>query len=633
MRNPLSRREFLQLAGAAGAALAIPWQVAPLSGLARAHAATAPKKRVFSGSRPGASFTKFIDPLPVFEPMPDTGVANHYRISMRQFAHKIHRDLPPTQIWGYGALGSAPSIPGRTIEARANVPVKVKWLNELPPTHLLTAAVDHTLHGAEREFPEVRAVVHLHGGATRPQSDGYPEDWYSPGGVREDGWVGPNYRHYVYDNGQLAAALWYHDHAMGITRLNVYAGLAGLYILRDGQDTGGPPVADGARPRPGDNTLGLPGPAPGHGAPPYYEIPLVIQDQAFNGNGSLAYPTVGVNPEVHPQWVQDFFGDVICVNGKAWPYLEVEPRRYRFRLLNACNSRILDLSLDSQQRLFQIGSDGGLLPRAVPLDRLLLAPAERADFILDFSGLAGTSITLRNQARTPFVDGEPPDPQGAGQVLQFRVGQSYRGQDHSLPPESLPLPACADLRSLVTPEMLRHPRRFYLNVIQGRNGPVMLTLSNRRWMDPVTENPRVGAVEVWEIMNLANDFHPIHLHLLQFQLLNRQPFDLAAYKAALTAQRATPFPALDPTPYLQGPTEPPPPAEAGWKDTFIHRTHSVTRLVTRWAPQTAPLRGPGSAAPGVNLYPFDPSGGRYVWHCHNLQHEDNEMMRPYVVLR
>ena len=193
------------------------------------------------------------------------------------------------------------------------------------------------------------------------------------------------------------------------------------------------------------------------------------------------------------------------------------------------------------------------------------------------------------------------------------------------------MPAVADLRSLVTPELLRNPRRFYLNVIQGRNGPVMLTLSNRRWMDPITENPRVGAVEVWEIMNLANDFHPIHLHLLQFQLLNRQTFDLAAYKAALTAQRVTPFPALDPTPYLQGPPEPPPPAEAGWKDTFIHRTHSVTRLVTRWAPQTAPLRGAGSAAPGVNLYPFDPTRGRYVWHCHNLQHEDNEMMRPYVV--
>ena len=171
------------------------------------------------------------------------------------------------------------------------------------------------------------------------------------------------------------------------------------------------------------------------------------------------------------------------------------------------------------------------------------------------------------------------------------------------------MPAVADLRSLVTPELLRNPRRFYLNVLQGRNGPVMLTLSNRRWMDPITENPRVGAVEVWEIMNLANDFHPIHLHLLQFQLLNRQTFDLAAYKAALTAQRAAPFPALDPTPYLQGPPESPPPAEAGWKDTFIHRTHSVTRLVTRWAPQAAPLRGAGRAVPGVNLYPFDPTAG------------------------
>ena len=179
--------------------------------------------------------------------------------------------------------------------------------------------------------------------------------------------------------------------------------------------------------------------------------------------------------------------------------------------------------------------------------------------------------------------------------------------------------------------MLKHPRRFYLEVIQGPRGPLMLLLSNRRWMDPITENPRVGAVEVWEIMNLANDLHPIHLHLIQFQLLNRQSFDVKAYKAALTAQSQKPFPVLDPSPYLRGQPAPPPPAEAGWKDTIIHQVSSVTRFVARWAPQTVPLRGAGSAAPGVNLYPFDPTRGKYVWHCHNLQHEDNEMMRPYVV--
>ena len=123
--------------------------------------------------------------------------------------------------------------------------------------------------------------------------------------------------------------------------------LTGLYLLRDDKDTGGPPSAKPLR-RPGENAIGLPGPASGRGSVPY-EIPLVIQDRALNADGSLFYSTKGVNPKVHPQWIQDFFGDVICLNGKAWPYFNVEPRRYWFRILNGCNSRILNLSLDSHQ--------------------------------------------------------------------------------------------------------------------------------------------------------------------------------------------------------------------------------------------------------------------------------------------
>ena len=200
----------------------------------------------------------------------------------------------------------------------------------------------------------------------------------------------------------------------------------------------------------------------------------------------------------------------------------------------------------------------------------------------------------------------------------------------SLPPATIPLPACADLRSPVTPAMLKNPRRAYLNVIQGPKRPLMLTLSDQMWMDPITENPRVGSVEVWEIMNLANDLHPIHLHLVQFQLLNRQAFDVGAYQAAL-ARRTVKSQVPDPAPYLQGQPVAWLPEEAGWKDTIIHETQEVTRFVVRWAPQATPLTGPGSPLPGINLYPFDPTRGIYVWHCHNLQHEDNEMMRPLVV--
>ncbi|MGA2400692.1 MAG: multicopper oxidase [Syntrophobacteraceae bacterium] len=627
----ISRRDLLRLAGLAGASLALPLKIEPGLGCEGSRAHGSVRKRVFSGSRPGTGFLTFVDPLPIIGVMPDTGVAYHYQIAMKQFFHKVHRDLPPTQVWGFGAAGSAPSWPGPTIEARVKVPAGVRWINDLPPTHLLAAALDHTIHGAESGLPDVRAVVHLHGGATRADSDGYPEDWCSPAGVRIDGKVGNNYADYVYDNGQLATALWYHDHAMGITRLNLIAGLLGLYLLRDGQDTGGPPALNPAKPQPGENTQGLPGPAPGYGPGPYCEIPMVIQDQAFNTDGSIAYPTVGVNPDIHPQWVQDYFGDVICTNGKAWPYIEVEPRRYRFRFLNACNSRILNLSLDSRQPIFQIGSDGGFLPQVVEFHSMLIAPAERADVVIDFTGMGGATITLVNDASTPYVNGEPPNPQTTGQIVQFRVGRGRPDADHSLPPRSLPLPPCTDLRPLVTPGMLKNPRRAYLNVIRGPNGPTMLSLSDRMWMDPVTEKPRVGSLEVWEIMNLADDHHPIHLHLIQFQALNRQAFDVNAYKKALARRPAfSRVPA--PNPYLLGKPQPPPPEEAGWKDTLVHKTGEVTRIVTRWAPQTAPLRGPGSPEPGINLYPFDPALGKYVWHCHNLQHEDNEMMRPYVVL-
>ena len=374
----------------------------------------------------------------------------------------------------------------------------------------------------------MRAVVHLHGGATAPQSDGYPEDWYSPRGIRITG-QGHNHVDCVYDNGQLATALWYHDHALGITRLNIIAGLAGLYILRDGRDTGGPSPITPSNPRAGENTMGLPGPACGHGSGPFYEIPLVIQDRALNEDGALFYPTDGVNPDVHPQWIQDFFGDVICVNGKVWPYLNVEPRRYRFRILNGCNSRILNLSLDSGQPIYQIGSDGGFLPRVAQLDSLLIAPAERADVIIDFTGMAKSTTTLVNNAETPILRGPKPDPQTTGQIMQFRVVNPLNGPDRSLPPQSISLPAFDDLRQLVTPDMMKRPRRSYVHVINGTNGPLMLTFNHSRWMDPITENPRIGSVEVWEMINTAADFHPLHLHLIQFQILNRQAFDVSAY--------------------------------------------------------------------------------------------------------
>ena len=198
----IKRRDFFKLAGWGGVSFALQGSFIADRLLAQQDRPV-PKNPVLSGTRPGNSFVKYLDPLPLIDVMPNTRVLNQYQIEMAQFTQKLHRDLPPTQVWGYAPVGFPPSWPGRTIEALANVPVKVRWINNLPDTHLLARAVDHTIHGAGKEFPDVRAVVHLHGGATAAQSDGYPEDWYSPGGVRIAG-QGNNHVDCAYDNGQLA---------------------------------------------------------------------------------------------------------------------------------------------------------------------------------------------------------------------------------------------------------------------------------------------------------------------------------------------------------------------------------------------------------------------------------------------
>ena len=281
---------------------------------------------------------KFADPLPVPPIAKPAGIVSgepRYRIPMQAIAGKLHRDLPATPLWAYGD-----SVPGPTIEARSGEAIRIEWLNRLPQKHFLP--IDHNLHGAEANQPEVRAVVHVHGAKTPPESDGYPEDWYVPGKSAT----------YRYPNGQDAAILWYHDHAMGINRLNIYAGLFGLYIVRDAAE----------------DALGLP-----RGR---YEIPLVLCDRFLRRDGALDYPDSGVpgapgGPEV--------FGHAMLVNGKLYPVLDVEPRKYRFRLLNAANGRFFHLSLSNEQELHLIGTDQALLGAPASLKTLQLAPGERTD--------------------------------------------------------------------------------------------------------------------------------------------------------------------------------------------------------------------------------------------------------------
>jgi spore coat protein A, manganese oxidase len=579
-----TRRQFLQTGTLAGAGLALPWQ----GSLGRAWAQS-PVPLLNPGT-----LTKFLDPLP--KPAKLTGT--YHVINMTEFTQKLHSQLPATTVWGYKG-----SYPGPTIEAVRGVPTQVRWQNRLTsPTLLAALPIDQTLHWADplqqhlNSDPytgPVPTVTHLHGGETEPQSDGHPEAWFTPGFAQ----IGPGWRQslYTYHNQQPGTTLWYHDHALGITRLNVYAGLAGFYLLRE-------PAVESALNLPGGN----------------YEREIVIQDRQFHANGQLAYPSAGVNPTIHPFWTPEFFGDTIVVNGKVWPYLNVEPRKYRFRLLNGSNARFYNLKFSNGRPFTQIGTDGGYLAKPVQLTQLLLAPGERADVIVDFSGLSvGTRVLLTNDAKAPFPDGVAADPQTVGQILQFRVVALTAPDTSKVPATLNTLPA---LGSAQLPT-----RTLTLNEMMGPAGPTMAVLDGKEWMAPGSEKPLLGSTELWEIVNLTGDTHPIHLHLTQFRLLNRQRFQLNRYtrdynqlNPMLPAQATVVLPV---GPYLQDGPIAPAANEQGWKDTVRMNPGEVTRILVRFAGlDGSPYLFDATAAPG------------YVWHCHILEHEDNEMMRPYTLV-
>src|SRR5215469_12916447 len=384
----LTRREFLEVAGVGTAGLLVP--------RSRAQAA--------APIDPSA-LAKYVDPLPIPGVLsPTTPGGSHYRVETSEFSQQLHRDLPnKTVVWGYNG-----SYPGRTFEARKNKPITVEWVNDLVnPT--LQLPLDTTLETSPDTDPRNRVSTHLHGGHVLSAWDGIPDAWFTPGSPPTK--TGPGFfgTTFEYANDQQAATLWYHDHASGVTRLNVYAGLAGCYLIRDAVE----------------DSLNLP------------NGPFEILDRMFNTSGQLLYPDQGVT-DLHPIWVPMFFGDIALVNGKVWPYLEVEPRKYRFRILNGSNSRFYKLSLDSQQPFTQIGSEGGLLPEPVTLDELLIAPGERADVILDFAKHNGRFITLTNDAPSPFPTPPPTGEVKLPEIMQFRVSLPLSGRDTTSLPEKLP---------------------------------------------------------------------------------------------------------------------------------------------------------------------------------------------------
>lgn len=592
---------------------------------------------------------KFTSPMLVPWTMPqsphnDTSI-DYYEIAMRQFQQQmLPIGMPKTTVWGYGsatepnAVFNAPSL---TIEATTDRPVRVKWINDLIDgngnylPHLLT--VDQNLHWANPNgmMPDmtgssplsyvgpVPIVTHVHGAHVAQESDGYPEAWYLPdadnipAGYHRTGtsydlykdtalsgnlWTNGNAT-FDYTNDQKAATLWYHDHALGMTRTNVYTGPAGFYLIRD---PGGDKVyTDALRTIPGVLPSGE------------NEIPIAIQDRSFNEDGSLFYPDSreffdgftgpylpDPGSDLAPFWNPEFFGDTIIANGQTWPYQEVEQERYRFRLLNGSQSRTLILKLRGGLPFWQIGSDGGFLTEPVELTQLILGPAERADVIIDFSLIpVGTEIILENvgpdsplQGMTGIV---PADPLTTGLVLQFRVVKEET-PDPSTPMDQLVLPVINPLKlvadntrqvSLNEVESAKiiwdGPRAALLGTVMDDGTGILMGVP-QTWMSPVTESVNVGDTEIWEIYNFTMDAHPIHLHLVSFEVINRQDYDM------LTGQSGTIYPANS--------------WETGFKDTLLAFPGQITRIKAK----------------------FD-KAGRYVWHCHILEHEDNEMMRPFDV--
>lgn len=666
-----SRRHFVRLSATAAVGLALPWKMGPFG----------PRPvlaRLGGGSLDPSLVPKYVSPLVKPPAMPSSGGGGqYYEIAMRQFQQQIlPPSLPKTTVWGYGAVEQAGTVaeggsfysPAFTVEAIQGQPVTVKWVNDLVDAdgnylpHLLP--VDQTIHwanpggglegrdghhSASHVFDQspyrgpVPIVSHLHGAHSTEESDGYPEAWYLPvaknipdgyatTGTYYDRFVTryglswePGSATYRYPNDKRAFTSWYHDHALGLTRLNVYAGPAGFYLVRGGTSDLQPGTLPGPAPAVGDDPFGT-----------YYEIPIAIQDRSFNDDGSLFYPDNraffedlqpdqlqipfkpdeacnGQASDIAPIWVPEFFGDSMMVNGVTWPYLEVEQRRYRLRLLNGCGSRFLILKMSNGQKFHVMGSDGGFLPKVIELDQLLLGPAERYDVIVDFTNVpVGTEVILQNLAPdepygggVPGVDFDPADPNTTGQVMQFRV-VAATSADPSTPPMDLKLPAYTALGVAENTRLLSlneeesqtvlvseedgnieldcedgepfGPKEALLGVLAPDGKPVSLG-----WDDPVSETPLEGTTEMWEIHNNTADAHPIHVHLVMFEVMQREDVD-----GNVRARESW---------------------ESGYKDTVIAYPGEITRIKAK----------------------FD-IAGLYVWHCHILEHEDNEMMRPYQVI-
>jgi spore coat protein A len=551
----------------------------------------------------------YVDELPRLPPRPVPG-----RLAASASRHRFHRDLPLERLWAYGNQ----SYLGPTLEAHRDQPVRISFANELG-AHPLARHMDLSMMGTsmlDRERP--RTVVHLHGGLTEPNSDGHPLSTVRPGGVRE----------HHYGNGQQAAGLWYHDHALGITRLNVFAGLAGHYLVRDDFDTG----------REG-NPVGLP--------TGEFEIPLVLQDRIFMPDGFVTFRTSTYVEE--GKWEGGQAGDTALVNGKVTPKLTVARGLYRFRLLNGSNLRAYMLTFPSKKPFYVIGGDLGLFDAPVQTTELRIGPGERYDVLIDFRDHdPGEKLELINTQRLPAqfqLFGDPV----VTKIMQFVVSATpgFRaavptrlrgaGLDHVMPPLQTPT-RTRNMTVLQNPDFSRFP-------------PAMMSLNNLMYDSEDVDFVQAGRFELWNFINFTIDEHPLHVHLARLRVLGRQRFD----GSALQLLQPRPDMGTRWTPsaddYAQGEPLAPEPWEQGYKDTVIAPPGEITRVLVEWPSAEemkfdpdAPVQVANRVALGapssdgkraLRLHPVvqdSPTTVRgYQWHCHVLDHEDHDMMLPLRV--
>ncbi|MGJ0120676.1 multicopper oxidase family protein [Williamsia sp. MIQD14] len=643
MSHEINRRKLLRTTAAIGG-------LAAVGGLAPRAAARPDYPPAYPFPVPtifhSPPLAKFVDEM--IRPPVRSGVGE-LSITARSGRARMHRDLPSVPSFGYSDM---PYL-GATIDGRVGEPTTFRYRNELL-RHPFAADIDTTLHGVSESYRDRPPnSLHLHGAVTAPDSDGNPERLLLPR-------VGTAVHHYP--NRQEAGHLWYHDHAMGITRSNVYAGLAGNFLLRDDHDTGD-----------ASNRVGLP-----YGD---HEIPLILQEKIFTAAGHMSIRSTPVVPQ--GRWEGGAVGDVGMINGTVWPKITVDRGLYRFRILNAGSYSVWTLHLSDATPMWVIGNEGGLLDAPVEVRSFRIAPGERYDVLVDFSRLRpGDTVDLCNSEDPPLqaaMLGEVRMPVFGRFVASARSG--FRGPVPSrlrgrpgLPDALPPIARAGSVRNVTVsqPYALRLP-------------PAIMSLNNLRYSDPQLEMPRQGTTEIWNIINITPDPHPIHIHLVTFRILGRRPLRTVEYQAA------HPQPAIGvrwapaPDRFYGGRSRGPAPWEAGWKDTVRTDGGTVTQVVVRFPtaeelgfdpdatfpadPLAGTLDTTGSRAPsappattetpsapsaptrddpaathpapdhsmhdgmhhaaGPHMHPTTLQG--YVWHCHILDHEDHDMMLRYRV--